>query len=1009
MSESATLTLLLTDLVDSTRIVSQLGDARAAEMMARHDRVARDLLEPHRGREIDKSDGFLHTFEQPLDAVRYALAYHRALVALSKELGISLYARAGMHTGSVRLTWNAPEDVARGAKPCEVEGIAKATAARIMTLAMGGQTLLSSHTLALVSGELGGRDDMRLVSHGHYRLKGVPEPMEISEVAELAEGVLRPPPDTAKVHRVVRTDGGWRPVREVPNNLPPERVRFFGRKHELRGIADHFDKHTRIVTLAGPGGTGKTHLAQHYGRTWLGDWPGGVWFCDLAEARGELDVARSVGRVLQVPLEKGDPIDTIGEALSHRGRLLLILDNFEQIVDVAASTLARWVDSAPDSSWLVTSRQRLDVRGEQLVMVDPLPLPDTAWSPAEVAVNPAVALFVSRAQAVQPRFRLDDRVRDDVVRLVRLLDGLPLALELAAARVRVLPPKRILDRMNRRFDLLRGQRGRGRGRQATLKGTIDWSWDLLAPHERAALAQCAVFEGGFDLEAAEAVIDLSPWPDAPWPMDTVESLVDQSLVRALPQPDGETRFGLFRSIQDYARSKLCEAGAVRGPDGESFGGQASRDEAALRHAEHFARWGDEEELALLRSHGALDVRNRLTADLDNLVAATRNALAVDEGTTAGMAALGALAVLESTGPFTLAVQLSEQALAVGGDATVHGRLREALGVVLNRSGQAEEAREQLDQALLVARQERLAGFEARVLLGLGANALHSGRLEDAETRLREALDRLRREPDDALQAAVLAELAHVVGIRGGRFEEGTAAARRALDMQRSVGDVGGEAVTLSYLGALSAIQGRFDEGLDAYAASRDLASQTGDRRTAGLSQGMMGSIYGLTGRHTEASQAFRNAIRIQSSIGDRVHEAMHVSNYGHLLKDMGELAEAVRWFERAIALARDIGDPRSEGLSLGTLGELRAEQGQHGDALLTLQEGEARLREAGDPIELGKLLCKLGQVLLSVGDREGASTQLQQVSELAVELAVGEESELSTRLRGLQEAVAASA
>ena len=295
MSRTATLTLLLTDLVDSTRIVSELGDDHAATLMARHDRVARDLLGPHSGREIDKSDGFLHIFEDPQDAVSYAISYHRALRELSASEGVRLLARSGMHTGSVRLTWNTPEDVSSGAKPCEVEGIAKATAAWVMTLAMGGQTLVSAPTRAAL-GEL----DCAWVStsHGHYRLKGVPEPLEISEVADPEPGLGPPPPDTAKVHRVVATGSGWRPARDVAHNLPPSRVAFFGRRSEQRAIDEHFDNGARIVTLVGPGGTGKTHLARRYARAWMGDWPDGVWFCDLSEARSAIDVARALGRVL---------------------------------------------------------------------------------------------------------------------------------------------------------------------------------------------------------------------------------------------------------------------------------------------------------------------------------------------------------------------------------------------------------------------------------------------------------------------------------------------------------------------------------------------------------------------------------------------------------------------------------------------------------------------------------------------------------------------------------------
>lgn len=1005
MSQTATVTLLLTDLVDSTRLVSELGDAAAAALMARHDRVARDLLPRHSGREIDKSDGFLHIFESPGDGVAYAHAYHRALAELSRDEGLLLSARAGLHTGSVRLTWNSAEDVALGAKPCEVEGIAKATAARIMTLAMGGQTLVSAATRQAIAPTHDGRADMRIVSHGHYRLKGVAEPLEIFEVAAVQEGVLRPPPDTAKVHRVVRTAGGWRPAREVPNNLPPDRVGFFGRTAELRAIADRFAGGARLLTLAGPGGTGKTHLSTRYARAWLGDWPGGAWFCDLADAHSELDIARALGAALQVPLDQGDPIDILGDALSQRERTLILLDNFEQIVDFAEATVARWLDRAPAVAWLVTSRQRLDLRGEQLVVVEPLPLPDPDDDLLVLRESPAMQLFTARAQSVQPRFRLDAESAPHVARLVRLLDGLPLALELAAARVRVLPPKRILDRMGRRFDLLRGQRGRG-ARHSTLKGTIDWSWDLLAPHERWALAQCAVFEGTFDLEAAESVLDLSPWPDAPWPMDTVESLVDQSLVRAVVQPDGETRFGLFRSIRDYAQEKLADPRAVLDGAGEAVSGRDARAEVEARHAEHYARWGDPAELAALHGPGGEDLRARLAADLDNLIVAVRYAADADRAEAAAGAALGALALLRRTGPFPLAEELTDRALALEPAEEESARLLLAQGVVRNRAGRAEEAVAVLQRARDIGAALRDRGLEGRALAALGYSQLHRGQLETAERTLAEALRLLRRSGDRVREAEALMELAHVVGIRGGRFEEGRSALEQAITIQEQEQDLAGEALTRSYLGAIYAIQGSFGPGLEHYTRSRDLARQVGDRRTEGLAEGMIATIHFLQQRYAEAGPAFRSALRIQTSIGDKVHEAMLVANYSSLLQTEGQLDEAARMMQRAIAIARETGDPRTEGLSLGSLGEIRAQAGRLGEALVTLQEGEARLREAGDPTELAKLLCKLSMVQLQLDDREAAAESHGEAATTAAELGVGEDSELAQRLRALSLALA---
>jgi predicted ATPase/class 3 adenylate cyclase len=999
MSKVETLTLLLTDLVDSTQLISELGDAAAAALMARHDRLARDLLVRFGGREIDKSDGFLFLFDEAADAVAYALAYHGELRRLSAERGRTLAARAGLHTGEVRLLQNRADDVARGAKPIEVEGIAKATAARVMTVALGGQTLLTaSAAVALGPGP-------ELVSHGHYRMKGLAEPIELFEAVAVGGEPQRPPPDSPKVYRVTWTAGGWRLAREVPNNLGPERVRFFGRQAELFALAEAFGEGASLVSLVGPGGAGKTHAATQYARAWLGDWPGGAWFCDLSEARDAIMAVSALGRCLGVPLEVGDPAETLGEALGHRGRMLLLLDNVEQIVGAVGPLLGRLMARAPQVGWLVTSRQRLDLRGERVIALDPLATPEPSAGLDLLREEPAIALFVDRALAVAPNFRLDADNAADVARLVALLDGLPLALELAAARVRVLPPRRILERMSKRFDLLRDQRGRGVARQSTLKGAIDWSWELLAPAERAALAQCAVFEGSFDLEAAEAVLELSAWPDAPMALDLVESLVDKCLLRALLQTDGEPRFALFRSIQDYAHEKLDDLSAVADPEGEPATGPAARAEAALRHARHFAAWGQPEALSALRGPDQRARRRRLAADLDNVVAASRRAAALGEGTVAAEAALGALALLQTVGPLGLAEQIAEAALSALAPGPLPGavglRLRVALGAVQARAGRGEAAEALLGPARAEALAQRQPLLAAQAGVALGYSALQRGALELAEQALREAIALAEAGRDRRLLAEGLTELAHVIGIRGGRFAEAEVALARALREQTAVGDLAGEALTRSYAGALASIQGDYAAGRAAYLRAYELAQELGDTRTMGLAQGMIGSLDALTGRLTEAAAALSRAIALQSSIGDQVHEAMHIHNYAQLLEMMGQRAEAARWLHRAIEIARQTGDRVSEGNCLGILGSIEAESGDLAAARRTLAEGAARLREAGDPMELAKLLCQEALVALQAGDRGAAVAAQAEVQALTAGLGVGEGSELAQRIERL--------
>src|SRR5712692_5521524 len=313
--------LLLTDVVDSTQLSERLDEAELAALWAAHDRLARDLLPVRRGREIDKTDGMLLLFESAADAVAYAMAYQRAVAKLKPPLKT----RAGVHVGPVILRENSQSDVARGAKPLEVEGTAKALAARVMAIAGGGQTLLSADARDAL-----GDVTLRVESHGHWRMKGIAEPMELFEVGE-ADAPFVPPPDAAKGYRVVREGDLWLPARNIKHSLPAERDSFVDRRETLAELARRLDAGARLVSVLGIGGTGKTRLITRFGWSWLGDFPGGVWFCDLSQARSLDGIAYAVAEALAVPLGKEEPVTQLGNAIAARGRCLVILDNFEQV------------------------------------------------------------------------------------------------------------------------------------------------------------------------------------------------------------------------------------------------------------------------------------------------------------------------------------------------------------------------------------------------------------------------------------------------------------------------------------------------------------------------------------------------------------------------------------------------------------------------------------------------------------------------------------------------------
>ncbi len=447
------LALLFTDLVDSTLLAERLGDARAAQVWAEHDRHGRELLARHGGREIDHTDGFFLVFDTAADAAGYAMAYQAVLA------GLTLAARVGIHVGTVTLHLNAAADVARGAKPLEVEGLAKPLAARVMAHARGGQVLLTRPARAALGDAL--PEGAAIESHGHYRLKGIVEPIELFELGLKGAAAFAPPPDSEKVSRVVRAgDELWQPLRAVRHNLAAERDAFVGRRTEMHALAQRLDGGARVLTVLGPGGSGKTRFVRRYGWTWLGDWPGGVCFCDLSEARSLEGILGAVAFALDVPLSQADPCAQLGHAIAARGRCLVVLDNFEHLVGHAASTLGIWAARAADAAFVVTSRERLHLPGEEIFALEPLALD-----------SDAIELFVARARAQRPGFELTGANRAAIERIVSLLDGLPLAIELAAARVRVMSPAQLVERLRDRFALLSGARGAA-ARQGTLRAAI---------------------------------------------------------------------------------------------------------------------------------------------------------------------------------------------------------------------------------------------------------------------------------------------------------------------------------------------------------------------------------------------------------------------------------------------------------------------------------------------------------------------------------------------------------
>lgn len=876
--------LVLTDAVDSTALSEALSPVELAARWAEHDRLARDLLVAHGGREIDKSDGFLLLFERVQDAVAWALAYHRAS---------PLPARAGVHWGHVILRENSAQDVARGAKMLEVEGLAKPIAARIMSLAMAGQTLLSREAAA----ELGNlASGVAPVSHGFWRVKGVSEPMELFEVGE-DQAPFQPPPDSEKVWRVVQGPGGWLPLREVPRSLPAERDSFVGRQRDLRALAQVVDSGARLVSIVGTGGTGKTRLALRYAWRWLGAWSGGAAFCDLSEARSINGIAKAVANAMELPLRDTEPVQQVGKVMAERGPTLVVLDNFEQVARYASHTLGKWLDQAPQVQFLVTTREVLGIPGERILALPPLSQAD------------GVALFNERARRARGQSFEGQSEEREIAAVVELVDRLPLAIELAAARCRSMSPKNIRERMGQRFRLLASSGGR-QDRQATLRATLDWSWDLLDSEEQAALAQLSVFEGAFDLSAVEAVVHTE---QDSWPADLIQALVDKSLVRTLEQD----RFGLLISVHDYAREKL-----------------ASESEATLRHLRHYARWGAPSAIDALRGPEGSGRWQEMLRGLDNLIAACRRAVAMQSPALAAQSFLATNQVLTTVGPLPLGEQLARPVLRMAHPPATRIRLQLSLAQTLGLMGKSEQL-PMLEDCLS---QTRLYGdplLELRVLAEIGNALTMSGELEEAEGILRLCLSAPDGQDDLHLQATVHNALGLLTSNMG-RSQEARSYFSAAVALHRQAGNRGAEARALGNLGSNAPTQA---ENLVHLRAALALHQSLGNRRSEAIVLGNLGRVCRRLGRVEESYAHARAALRLQREVGNRRSVAIQLLTLGSLDR-VHDVPGARSLLEEALMVQKEIGFRRGQAYCCAELAMWELGQGDLAQARSWAQQAE---------------------------------------------------------------------
>lgn len=764
------------------------------------------------------------------------------------------------------------------------------------------------------------------------------------------------------------------------HNLPPERTSFVGRAAEIERVAGLIDEGAQLVTVVGAPGVGKTRLAHRVACRFVDDPAGqaGAWFCDLTEARRGDDVLGAVAGVLGVPMATGsggdDVADQLGRAIAGRGDALLVLDNFEQVLE-SAPIVARWMVLAPRATFLVTSRARLRLEGESVLELAslPCPLPEVASAEAVLATD-AVALWVARVQAVSPGYRPSEADAVTLAAISRHLDGLPLAIELCAARSRVLGPAQLLARLRNRFDVLVGAPD-APARHATLRNAIDWSWNLLDADEQRALAQCSLFRGGFDPDAAEAVVDLGR--GAPPVLRVLEGLLEKSLLRVGEPPEfpGERRYRLDESIREYAREKHGDV-----------------DAGAARHAAHFVAVGLEQARA---THGprSSEALARIALEADNLFAVHDWAMADASREGARLThALNALAVLHplyaARGGMLRYVELLAAAVATAASVEVPPAIEAralahlAMSLTLTRSphdlavGHAERAMERAGAAADPAVAALANTFGAAVLAMNRSDAV----IEAHFARARAALDVADAPHLEASFARYYGQ--HLA--RTGRAEEAPPIYDRALVAVRQAGCKQQEGHLLGSIGIRFMERGALDEAHAHLELSTRLLREVGDARTEGIYLGTMGMVEQERGRFAAARQHLEAALELERAVGAVYIEMWALVQLGNVAFEEGTHLEAVRRYREALTLTSEVGDAR---FTHAQLGGALARLGRVPDARAQLEEarrllvGDDRFDEALALLE-GQLDVAAARVAMDGGDADGAAARLAALAPL---------------------------
>ena len=902
--------ILFTDIEGSTKLWESHPEEMATALM-RHDTIVRHAIESHKGRVFKTvGDAFCATFDSVRTAMAACIAAQVGLESQEWDVDVAIHVRMAIHAGEAEERGN------------DFFGNTVNKVARLLSTGFGGQILVSGVAVHLLDTT---PDQSNLISLGKHRLKDLHEPEEIFQVQ----------------HPQLRRD--FPPLKSIHGentNLPVQLTSFIGREQELARVKSNL-REGRLSTLTGPGGCGKSRLSIQAAADMAEDFPDGIWMAELAELSEGSSIDGNVALALSIrETPDGSLRRDIIENCRNR-KLLLILDNCEHVIENAAKFAKDILQQCSDVKILATSREPLGMPGESIYQVPSLASldPEQLESNGQELVdylneNDAARLFIERATAVSANFSVGEQNALSVAQVCYQLDGIPLAIELAAARVKVLPIEQIATRLDDRFRLLTAGSRTHLPRQQTLRALIDWSYDLLEENEKALLRRLSVFAGGWTLESAEPICegaDVEAWEV----LDLTSKLVDKSLVTVDSNPN-DVRYGLLQTVRQYSREKLIES---------------SEDiEYQQRHMAHFAELAREGSDKLQGSEQA-EWLNRFEKDRANLRAALDHALLADTQTAVAMAAhlwrywMTHSIFTEGRIILTNTLQLPD----IDRSQVEYAKALQGAGVLAMTQMDNEVAKGYLQECLNISREYQHAEFESAALNSLGNLAWKQGAYEQSRELYEASLTLEKSRGNDTGVARATISLGNVATQRA-EYEDAERLYTEALTMSRRLKNSAWEAAILHNLGDVAWLQGHNEEAGEHYQASYEVREVLGDRLGMARATNKLGDVAMARGDRKKARELFNQTLRETRKLRDHLWEAGSLADLGDLDFIEGHVDEALELHKQALTMRRDLDDQYGIAHSLTMIGNIFAAQGNAADASWLYGAAETLRKRIGAPL-----------------------------------------------------------